>query len=145
MAIGVVSIVVASIVVLWIMTTGMTDGPLCITQIDLSEPVYVEDDAWMVEVEDVRENCERFGRDLDEMKVILMRNNSTILSSPQLQNGLAAHDEGILIFFVDKGKTGMVDVGDLFYLVGLPGGMEYEFRIVSGLSGNTVGHATIPI
>lgn len=142
-AVGIVIAVAAALIVSWIMSTGMTSGPLCSLGIVLSEPVYVEDLVWEVEVESIWENCDASSRDLENMGIRLSVNNSTILSSSQLRNGLVASSGEILVFFADNGKVGRIDEGDVFYLINLDDESEYLFGIVFKISGNMIGITTV--
>ena len=142
-AVGIVIAVAVALIALWIMSPGMISGPRCSLGMDLSEPVYVGDLVWEVEVESIWESCDASHRDLENMGIRLSVNNSTVLSSSQLRNGLVASNGEILVFFADNGKVGRIDEGDVFYLVNLDDESEYRFAIVFKITGNMIGIATV--
>jgi len=141
--VGTVVAVVAAFVVLWIYSTGGIDSPLCTLWMDLSEPVLVDGDVWQIEVENITGSCPVSFYDLEETGVILKSGNTTIIKTLRLNNGLVAHSGETTIFFADNGKIGRVDKGDVFYIVNLSAGSEYNFGVLPGGGGYIGGHVYI--
>ena len=127
--------VLATVYILILMGTHI-DG-WCRATMSLQDPVSLGENVWMVEVEnvDMTEGC---SPDLEQFGVFLEQGESVIIAHHQMQNGLIAQGEGILIFFADQGKIGSVDTGDQFYLVNLEVGYLYKFHVLDGwgLAGN---------
>ena len=115
--------VAAAFIVLWILSTGMISNH-CTLRVELSEPVLVQGDVWEIEVENITGSCPASFYDLEETGVILKSENTTMITSLKLNNGLVAHSGEITVFFADNGKIGRVDKGDVFYIVNLSAGSE---------------------
>jgi len=142
-AVGTVITVAVTLTVLWIMLLSGITGPLCTLRVDLSEPVLAQGDVWEIEVENITGSCPASYYGLEETGVILKSENTTIITSLKLNNGLVAHSGEITIFFADNGKIGRVDKGDVFYVVNLNAGSEYEFGVLAGSGGIIAGHVYI--
>ena len=93
----------------------------------------------MVEIEDVDtiEGCSG----LETFGVFLEQDETTIILTHPLQNGLTAQADAILIFFADEGKVGSVGSGDQFYLVNLEVGYLYKFHVLDGMG--PAGNVTV--
>ncbi len=128
--VGIIVICVAILAVIYIMLSGTVINGWCHATVTLQDPVSLGENVWMVEIESVDTTGDCSG--LEHFGVFLEQGESTIIVTHQLQNGLTAQADTILVFFADQGKVGSVDTGDLFYLVNLEVGFLYEFHILDG-------------
>ena len=129
---GIIATVVIVLAAVYILIlTGIHREGWCRATVSLRDPIALGENVWMVEIEnvDMTEGC---SPDLEQFGVFLEQGESVIIAHHQMQNGLIAQGEGILIFFADQGKIGSVDTGDQFYLVNLEAGSEYEFHVLDG-------------
>jgi hypothetical protein len=129
--VGIIVICVAIFAVFYIMFMSL-DVVInhCYATVSLQDPVSLGENVWMVEIENVNtpEGCS----DLEFFRIRLEQGESVIIADHQLQNGLTAQAEEILIFFTDQGSVGSFDSGDQFYLVNLEIGSEYKFYVRGG-------------
>ncbi len=131
LTVGIIVTVVTVLATVYILIlTGIHREGWCSATVSLQDPVSLGDNVWMVEIEDVDTTGDCSGR--EAFGVFLEQGESVIIAHHQMQNGLIAQGEGILIFFADQGKIGSVDTGDQFYLVNLEAGSEYEFHVLDG-------------
>jgi len=127
---GIIVICVAILVVIAIMLSGTVNNGWCFATVNLQDPVSLGENVWMVEIEDVDTSEDCSG--LEHFGVFLEKGESVIIQTHQLQNGLIAQADAILIFFADEGKVGSVGSGDHFYLVNLEVGYLYKFHVLDG-------------
>ena len=127
---GIIVICVAILVVIAIMLSGPVINGWCFATVTLQDPVSLGENVWMVEIEnvDTPEDCSG----LEYFGVFLEKGESVVIQTYQLQNGLTAQADAILIFFADQGKMGSVGSSDQFYLVNLEVGYLYKFHVLDG-------------
>lgn len=141
--VGIIASVVAILIFLWIASQGLiVDGHYTIWM-DLSDPVQVGSNSWIIELENVSGYHPPEHEDLEEFEIVLKVNETVIASFDQLRNGLVGHTDTIYLFFEDNGKMGRVDEGDSFYLVGLETGLDYDFRVIHKKASLIVGYVTV--
>jgi hypothetical protein len=129
--IAIVAVSTLALGVLYVTWSVPDGGPPCVIGVELSEPEYVSGGFWKTEVVRTFGGCPSEWRDLDEMGVRLECGESTIFSTSTLRNGLVASGDSRHVFFEDNGKRGRVDVGDVFYLIGLYPGSGCEFSLMA--------------
>ena len=132
LTVGIIATVVIVLAAVYILIlTGIHREGWCSATVSMRDPIALGENVWMVEVEnvDMTEGC---SPDLEQFGVFLEQGESVVIAHHQMQNGLVAQAEGILIFFADQGKIGSVDAGDLFHLVNLEEGSEYDFHVLDG-------------
>ena len=128
--VGIIVICVVILAVIIYILSGTVINGWCHGTMRLQDPVSLGENVWMVEIEsaDTIEDCSG----LEHFQVTLEQGESTIIAGHQLQNGLTAQADSILIFFADQSKVGSVGSGDQFYLVNLESGNTYKFHVNSG-------------
>ncbi|MEE9115993.1 MAG: hypothetical protein V3U09_03765 [Thermoplasmata archaeon] len=140
---GIAVAAVVALSALWLALQSETTGWRVTVRVNLHDAVKIGNDVWGVEVGDVTVNNKTGHEGLTEFRIALKTNESDLLVAGQLRNGLVAHADAIFVFFEDNGKTGTLDKSDLFYLVGLETGSEFDFRILLNRADNIVGHVFI--
>jgi len=116
---------------------GFVIHPYQEPDVELGDPVTLDDDVSSVSIEVVKATPKWSIKSFSTL-LVFKESHEVLVSTNDISEGVYATSHGVTMEFVDHNHNGKLDVRDLFILRGLPRKEALKFYVLSEASGNAL-------